>query len=314
MQKLFSISKIVKLLMVLLSVLLAGCTTVRHSMYKMALAHEHWKAGLEEKTLDWDGKPISYLENTDDGTKQTIIMIHGFGANKENWVRFAAYLTKDYHVVAIDLPGHGESVKDLNMTYRWEDQVQYVHDILTRLNINKFHMAGNSMGGAISCLYAVKYPDQVQSLLLIDPAGIYRYECELNRLLKEGKNPLIVKCEDDFDALMDFAMEKKPYIPRSIISVMAEKAVENQVINKKIFADIHNDNSFAFEYEIKKISAPTLIMWGAQDRVISAKNADIFKEMIPNSQKIIFDGVGHAPMIEVPEKATKDYRDFLVFL
>jgi len=241
-------------------------------------------------------------------------MIHGFAANKENWVRFAAYLTNTYHVVAIDLPGHGESVKDLNTSYNWEDQVQHLHEILARLNINRFHMAGNSMGGEISCLYAVKYPDQVKSLLLIDPGGIFRYECELNRLLKEGKNPLIVKCEDDFDILMDFAMEKKPYIPGPIVSVMAEKAVENQTINKKIFADIRNDRSFVFEYEIKKISAPTLIMWGAQDRVISVKNADIFKEMIPNSQKVIFDGVGHAPMIEIPEKAAKVYRDFLAFL
>ena len=74
-------------------------------------------------------------------------------------------------------------------------------------------MVGNSMGGGISSLYAVKYPDQVRSLLLIDPAGIDRYECELIQKFKEGENPFIINCQDDFDKLMDFALEKKPYIP-----------------------------------------------------------------------------------------------------
>jgi len=305
---------IISWIILLLAILFSGCATFNYGLYDMALKHEHWKAGLYAKTLDWQGRPISYLENYNDGKKETMVLVHGFAANKENWVRFAGYLVSKYHVVIIDLPGHGESVKDFNLKYDWDDQVRYLHDILSRLNIRKCHMAGNSMGGAISCLYAAAYPDEVLSLLLIDPAGIYRYESELAQILKEGKNPLIVKTPEDFKKLMDFAMEKKPYIPSAVISVMADKAVENRAINEKIFADAHHSRGFEFEDAIQKIKAPTLIFWGAQDRIISVKNASLFETLIPGAQKIIFDGVGHAPMIEIPKESAKNYIDFLAFV
>lgn len=303
--------RLINTLIILSLFLLSGCTSIKYGLYDAALKNEHWKAGLYAKTLDWDGKPISYLENYNDGKKQTIVLIHGFTANKENWVRFAGYLTPFYHVVIPDLPGHGDSVKDFNMKYDWTDQVQYLHDILGRLKIEKFHMAGNSMGGAISCLYASSYPDQVMSLLLIDPAGIYRYECELTQRLKEGKNPLIVTCPEDFDKLMDFAMEQKPYLPWPVTSVLAERAVENQNIYKKIFADIHVNRGFEFEDAIQKITAPTLIFWGAKDRIISVNNATLFQQLIPGSQKVVFEDVGHAPMIEIPKKSADLYLEFL---
>ena len=309
-----SILNLFKFLVVFLSILLTGCTTIKHGLYDVAIGFELWRAGLEAKTLDWEGKPISYLENSADGSKETIVMVHGYAANKENWVRFAAYLTKTYHVVAIDLPGHGESVKDVNLKYGWDNQVQYIHDILSHLNINKCHMAGNSMGGGISCLYAVKYPNQLTSLLLIDSAGICRFENEFITSFKQGKNPFIIKNQEDFEKLMDLSMGKKPFIPWPIVSVMAQKAMENQTINNKILSDILHDRGVEFENEFKKIKVPTLIMWGAQDNLVSAKNADVLQEMIPNSKKFIFDGVGHVPMFQVPEMASDGYKKFLASL
>ncbi len=300
-----------KLLIIFITVFLTGCTGIRHSLYEKAMHHERKKAGLVLKTIETDGKIISLLESETRENKPTIVLIHGFAANKENWVRFAAYLKDSFHVVAMDLPGHGDSEKDFNLTYDYKDQVRYVNEVLTYLKIDKFHLAGNSMGGAISALYAVSYPEQVESLFLIDPAGIHRYDCELTRRLANGENTLIVACKDDFYELMDFALEKKPYIPWPITSVMAEKAVANAAINRKIFADFNGGQDASFDDEIQKITAPTLILWGAEDRVIAVGNAAIFDELIPDSQKMILEGVGHAPMIEVPEESAKIYLDFI---
>ena len=305
------LSGLIRWLILFFFVFMAGCSGMKYSLYEMAMNHERSKAGLELKTIEAGGKTISLLESDRGENKPTIVMVHGFTANKENWVRFAAYLTDAYHVVAMDLPGHGESVKDFNLSYDFRDQVGYVHEILTQLNIKKFHMAGNSMGGAISSLYAVTYPDQVMSLLLIDPAGIHRYDCELNRCLAKGNNPLIASCEDDFYALMDLALEEKPFIPWPIASVMAEKAVANEVINKKIFEDLRGNHDYCFDDEIQKIKVPTFILWGAEDRIIHVDNASIFNQMIPNSKIVVLEGVGHAPMIEVPEKSSKLYIDFI---
>ena len=305
------IFRIIGLAIICLAVLAAGCTKIKYSLYEKAMAHERRKAGLVEKTIDADGKSISLLESEAGTDKPNVVLIHGFAANKENWLRFAGYLTDTYHVVAMDLPGHGNSVKDFSLSYDIDDQVVYVNEILNRLGICRFNVVGNSMGGAIAALYAAEYPEQVQSLCLIDSAGIYVYDCDLTRLLAQGKNPLIVSCDEDFYRLMDFALAEKPYIPWPITSVMAEKAVANEKINRKIFSDINGHHAYSFTDEIRKITAPTLILWGADDRLISVNNASVFKELIKNSKTVILKGVGHAPMIEVPEKSAKIYREFL---
>ena len=289
---------------------LCACSGVKYSLYDMAMNHERSKAGLVLRHLEVGGKSIALLENENTKAEQTLILVHGFGANKENWVRFAAYLTDTYHVVAVDLPGHGESIKDLSLRYDIDDQVRYLNEILAQLKINRFHIAGNSMGGAISSLYAATYPDQVQSVVLFNPGGVYDYESELHQQLRQGNNPLIVETADDFDRLMDFALEKKPFIPWPITSVLAERAVKNKPINDKIFQDIRGEHKYVFKEELRKIKAPTLILWGDKDRVINVQNADIFESLIPNSRKTILDGIGHAPMIEIPEDTARICRDF----
>lgn len=291
--------------------LMAGCSSIRQSLYDVAMGHELSKAGLTKKMIKVDEMDIALLEGGGGSDKPTVVLIHGFAANKENWVWFARYLTDVCHVVAIDLPGHGQSVKDPGLRYRIDDQVRYVHEILVHLGLDRFHLAGNSMGGAIACVYAAAHPDRVKSLLLLNPGGIHQYKSELDRLLAAGKNPMIVENTADFYALIDFAMEKKPYIPWPIVGVLAENAVANKAVNERIFADIRADNPFVFTEELVKIRARTLIVWGAKDRLISADNASVFEQLIADSRKIIFDDVGHSPMLEDPERTARIYRKFM---
>lgn len=310
----FTLSRFVRCLLLLPLLLLAACADVRYNLYDMAMNSEYRKAGLTQKTMNVNGNSISILESERDPAKPAIVLIHGFGANKENWVLFSRYLTDAFHVVAMDLPGHGESVKDLALSYDMDDQAGYVHEILTQLHINTFHLAGNSMGGAIACLYAAKYPEEVQSLFLIDPAGIHHYDSELMPLLKKGENPLIVKSRNDFDALMDFALEEKPYIPWPVAAVMAEKYVANRPVNEKIFSQMTGSHQFDFEAELGKITAPTIILWGENDRIIHVDNASVFQKRIPHSRKMVMEGIGHAPMIEVPEQTAQIYADCILSL
>lgn len=302
---------LIRLSALLAAFALCACSGMKHSLYEMALDRERGKAGLAFERFDVNGKSIALLESRREPGKPNLILVHGFGANKDNWVRFSRHLSGDYHVVAVDLPGHGESVKDPQLRYDLDDQVRYLNDILEQMKIRKFHIAGNSMGGAIASLYAAKYPEQVQSLVLMAPGGIYPYESELSRMLAQGKNPLIVSRPEDFSALMDFALEKKPFIPWPISSVLAEKAVANKPINDKIFADIRGEHSYKFEDELKKITAPTLILWGRKDRVLNVDNAQVFEQLIPNSQKTILEEIGHVPMVEAPEETAGICRDFM---
>lgn len=289
---------------------LTGCS--RQALYDAAMEHERSAAGLVEADLEIAGRRIAYLKNEEPNSGADIVLLHGFGANKENWLRMAAELTDQYNVYAIDLPGHGASNQDLDRDYSIRAQTGYMKDILDALSLNQVNMVGNSMGGAITARFAATYPDRIITATLLDPAGVFEYDSELVDRVRNGENPLIVTQPGDFEKLVDFALEKKPFVPWPIYSVMEEKALANATINQHIFAQIR-DSGYqpAFRQALETIRAPVLIVWGREDRVINVRNADVFDARIPRSKKIILDGIGHAPMVEVPERTAALVRDFI---
>lgn len=290
---------------------LSGCS--RQQIYDTAIAYERSSADLEPHKVQVDQLDIAYLTNPSIKGTPTLVMLHGFGANKDNWVRMAAPLTDRYNLLAIDLPGHGDSSKPLDIGYSIADQVGYVHDILAALHpAAPVSMIGNSMGGAITALYAATYPDQVKAVVLIDPAGIFEYDSELVDRVKHGENPLIVSKPGDFAKLVDFVLEKKPFVPWPIYSVLEDQALANEAVNRVIFAAIR-DSGYqpAFRNALGRITAPVLVLWGREDRVINVRNADLFVKLIPHARKIVLDGIGHAAMVEAPERTAALVDDFV---
>jgi len=283
----------------------------RYDFYNWAIHFEESKANLADKKIEVNGQTISYLENPYIKGQVTIIMLHGFGASKENWLRFSVPFAKNYHVVAVDLLGHGENKRDLNQSYRIENQVEFVNQFAKKLNIDRFHIVGNSMGGAIAAMYASVYPQKIMSVVLVSPAGIHDIPSKMDELLKTGVNPLIATSVESFDALLNFVMEDRPYIPSAIVKVEAEKAVSRKEINAKIFSDLTGELKTGLEQNLKQIQAPVLIIWGDHDRAINVKNIDKYASLIPNAKKLVLKNIGHLAMIEVPDVTAKAMLDFM---
>jgi len=167
------------------------------------------------------------------------------------------------------------------------------------------------MGGAISALYTATYPEDIRTATLLDPGGVYDHRSPFINEVEKGNNPLIVKSPEDFDILMSYAAEKRPYIPSMFKEILVERSMKKIAINEKVFLDIRGDHDYDFKEALKTIKDPVLVIWGKEDRVIDVKNAAAFKELIPNSQEILLDGIGHLPMIEIPEKSAKMMSDFM---
>ena len=303
-------SPVYLLIILAASLLFSACS--RQDIYQTAIDFERSSAGLEAASVAVGNLDIAYLRNQEMSAGDTIVMIHGFGANKDNWTRLAGHLTDDFNVYAIDLPGHGDSSKPLDIGYRLEDQAGYVAKILEALSVEDAHIMGNSMGGAITALYAANYPGKVKSAVLFDPAGMLEYESELVDLGMEGDNPLIPKKTGDFERLMEFALEKEPFVPWPIMGVMEERAIANRDINEVIFAAIR-DAGFESDFRnaITRIQAPVLIIWGKEDRVINYRNGEVFAAAIPNARLELMDGIGHAPMVEAPAESAELFRTFI---
>ncbi|WP_100638076.1 alpha/beta fold hydrolase [Marinobacter salexigens] len=296
-------------LLIVTMLLASACS--RHSIYETAIKFERSSAGLETSSIQVGDLTIAYLKNSDANDGDTIVLVHGFGANKDNWTRLARELTDDFNVYAVDLPGHGESSKPLDLGYSLADQVGHLSRILEALGIKEMHMMGNSMGGGITALYAATYPDQIKSAVLFNPAGILEYENDMVGLVLAGDNPLIPSQPGDFERLMDFALEKRPFVPWPILGVLEEKAIANQAVNKVIFDAIADpDFEPLFRSTIKDIEDPLLIVWGKEDRILDYRNGPVFQETIPGSQLVILDGIGHAPMIETPEESAQLFLEF----
>ena len=267
--------------------------------------------GLKQHSIDVNGLRIEYLEG---GKGDALVLLHGFGANKDNWTRIARYLTPHFRVIAPDLPGFGKSSPDPEGDYSISVQTKRVNEFVRALGIKSLHLGGSSMGGNIAGAYASIYPKDLKSLLLIAPGGVASAEpSEMYRGLKEGKqNPLVVNSVEDYERLLDFVFVKKPFIPLPIKKILLQEAIEHQPLNRNIFKQLSSSVDVQpLEVLVKGLSVKTLIVWGAQDRALHVSGAKILESVMSKATIEIMDAVGHLPMIEKPKKTGMLYLSFL---
>ncbi len=154
------------------ALLLAGLTAfdyfAPYTSARMGLALEQRRAGLEEATARIPGFEMPYLHG---GAGEPLLLVHGFGADKNNFTRVARLLTPHYRVVIPDLPGFGEASKPADASYAIADQVERLRQFAQGLGLKRVHLGGSSMGGFIATLWAAKYPHEVASLWLLAPGG-----------------------------------------------------------------------------------------------------------------------------------------------
>ena len=270
---------------------------------------ERQLAGLTPRTVNVDGLTLHYYEGGP-ADAPTLLMIHGFGANRDNWLRFARHF-KDYRVIALDLPGFGESSKP-DIDYDVASQTERVHAFAKTLGLTRLHLIGNSMGGHIAALYAARHPEQVLSVALLDNAGVTSpRKSEMFAMIERGEpNPLVVRRAEDFDALMRFVFVNPPPLPESLKRHFAEQSMANQTIYDKIFRQLR-ERYVPLEPELPKIQVPTLLLWGEQDRVLDVSSIEVMKPLLKQPSVVIMPDCGHAPMIERPEETARHYQAFL---
>lgn len=215
-------------------------------------------AKLTIKSVNIPDFKIVYAEG---GTGDTIIMLHGFGGNKDNWLSFAKYFTPNYRVIIPDLPGFGDSSKPQDAKYNIMSQVERLNLLVKELKLTKFNIVGNSMGGGIAGNYTATYPDMVKTLALFDSTGVVSpIKSERALLLEKGINPLVAKDIKGYDKLLEICFNKPPKLPSVIKKYLAKQAIKDAPLNEKIYNEITNTDLTVLESKLNKITAPTLIV------------------------------------------------------
>ncbi len=265
----------------------------------------------QEKSVTVFGAKIRYLE-AGDPTKPKVILLHGLGGNAENWHFNAAVtnilpLAAQFHVIVPDQIGFGKSDKPL-IKYRVGTYVDFLDKFMAELKIEKASLVGNSMGGWVAGLMAIKYPNRVEKIVLADAAGIIPANVNTDEIYQLNNstrdeiranmkrlfaNPLFQNNEALVEQFMTARISTGDgYTINSLIESIRRKE------------DFLNDR-------LGEIKKPTLIIWGKQDGLLPVADANTFNKGINGSQLIIFDNCGHAPQFE---RAADFNREVLKFL
>ena len=161
--------------------LFSKSTALGKLLYALNNRVEASVAGLTKHNIVIDEEKYTFLANNKDD-KPMLLLLHGFSADKNIWLKFAKHANKDYHVVIPDLLGHGEIPYDPAKTYSTEEQLQYVSKLivyLSRKHYVSISIVGNSMGGMIATKLLQQWDNttlaniELKQMVLLDPAGAY---------------------------------------------------------------------------------------------------------------------------------------------
>ena len=155
--------KINALVTIVVLLLFSGCT--KYEFYDWAINSKRDDSNLELKKIQINDGEIVYLENRFEEKDETLVLVHGFGGNKDIWLDFSNELYSKYHLLILDLPGHGESFSTDLKKYTIKNQTTWLKQFIKKKDIDKFTLIGNSMGGAISMKYSELYPYTFEIIL-----------------------------------------------------------------------------------------------------------------------------------------------------
>jgi len=272
-------------------------------------------ANAESEWVELPGGIRTHYRDQGNPDGPVLVLVHGFAANLDTWEPWVQRLGKDYRIVSLDLPGFGltRDPDGYRLTETAFDDT--VEGVANHLKLGRFTLAGNSMGGGVAWQYALKHPDRLEGLVLVDAAGFPEPSQKGSPIaFKILRNPVGRFLLKDLDTSQVTAQGLRSAFepqPELATDAMVARYVElaRAPGHKDIILGMMSDPAgrrFADPKQLATIKAATLVMHGDTDKLISAEAGRKFAAAIPGSQLIIYEKVGHVPMEHVPDKSAAD--------
>jgi pimeloyl-ACP methyl ester carboxylesterase len=265
-----------------------------------------------------DGRRVNVIEL---GSGPPVVFIHGLSGSWQNWLEQLPVFARDHRVIAFDLPGFGASqMPREKITIRGYGH--FVDALLDELGVSSAAVVGNSMGGFIGIELAIRFPERVERLVLVSAAGL-----SIEYLRNERALAVLGAIENRLAAYSGWlasrsdALARRPGARRMIFGIVAKRP--DRLPGPLVAEQVRGSGKPGFlpaldaltDYPIRdrlgEIACPTLIVWGAEDKLVPARDADEFARLIPNSRKVVWPETGHVAMLERPEAFNALVQAFL---
>jgi pimeloyl-ACP methyl ester carboxylesterase len=310
------------LALVLSLALLSGCKVLgMRAIPLYELQDKYHRPG--STYLEVDGTKVHYVVEGRKGAP-TLVLLHGVLASLHTWDGWVKKLREHYRIVRLDLPGFGLTGPMASENYTPEYAMEFFEMFRAALagthpdlNLEKFHLAGNSLGGFIAWYYAANYPQHVDKLILIDPIA---YPQELPFIINFASKPFWgwVASRDAPRFIIKRNVRKVYGRPHRVTDETIDRYHElllREGNRKSMVEYFRTLKKYSTNEEICKriadVRAPTLLMWGQDDRWVPVELVDRWRQDLRNVEVKIYETAGHIPMEEIPDETVVDAYAFL---
>ncbi|MDX6690870.1 MAG: hypothetical protein QOG15_2327 [Solirubrobacteraceae bacterium] len=265
-----------------------------------------------------NGRRVNVLEI---GDGPPLLFVHGLSGCWQNWLENIPFFARDHRVIAVDLPGFGESempAEDISMSA----YAATIDALLDELGVDAVRLVGNSMGGFVGAELAIRYPARVERLVLVSAAGI-----SLDKIRTQRTHGLRHRAENvaffslGWLATQTNAVTGRPKLREHLLRLVAAHParlsaplIAEQVAGTGkpgFIPALDAMLSYPLRDRLEQIACPTFIVWGDKDLLVPVRDASEFERLIPDSRKAIYKDTGHVPMFERPARFNADVHAFL---
>ncbi|KFL37560.1 alpha/beta fold hydrolase [Arenimonas donghaensis] len=274
-------------------------------------ARQRWLAGAEPLDFEIAGHRWASLA-AGPVDAPLVVLVHGFTGSKENWLPLMRELSREHRVLAVDLPGWGESDRLAGTDYGPAAQAARLAAFIKALPQAPEMVVGHSMGGQIVGLLAARHPRTAPRIVLMSSAGVRYSENAFANAVLAGENPFQVTNRAELKRYLGIVFADPPFVPWPASEALVRRRRADADFEQRVLDGIgRGPDAFALEAELGNISAPTLLLWCREDKVIDISAAEVFARGIPESRTVILSGCGHMPMMAQPRNVAEALRNFM---
>lgn len=299
-------------LVALLAIVLGGSYLFAPQWLMQAnTAREAMAAHLDKHSVQAGDTHWVYYEG---GQGPTIVLLHGFDADKSVWLQTAKLLTPHFHLIIPDLPGWGHSSRVPDASYNIDAQAGRLDAFVQTLRLQRFLLVGHSMGGAIAGVYASGHAEHVAGLALVDAFGLKGKVNAFDRDALAGRNPFVYDDRAGFERASALAFDKPLDLPGRFVDVFIERNQRDRAFIERTFNELREPGQYlAVQNRLGQLSMPVLGLWCHDDRIVDISALDSLRNGLTGASAIstsTINGCNHMPMLEKPEQTAQILTGF----